>query len=143
MIRRLLPGLMVLAGMLLGSCYPVDERLPRRPARRVNPSPPPAARNEPVITPPRQQPPTATAALPRPQPEAAPARQPTPQAPVKDVAPEVPGRNYPTAQKAPGRDGFVLSPYTSKLILVRGIPSGTVVPDQTNPASPRKFFVVP
>jgi len=35
----------------------------------------------------------------------------------------------------------VLSPYTGKLMLVRGIPSGVVVPDQTSPGSGKKFRV--
>ena len=73
-----------------------------------------------------------------------PARKPPPQTPAKNTSPEAaPKRDFPVARKAPGRDGFVLSPYTSKLILVRGIPSGTVVPDQTSPSPPQKFFVVP
>lgn len=156
MIRRLFPGLMALAGLLLGSCYPVDETPPQRPRRRVHPGPPPAARAEPAITPARHEAPAITAAQPLPaasqaavsppaasQAAAAPVRKPAPAAPAKDATPAAPGRNLPIAQKAPGRDGFVLSPYTSKLILVRGIPSGTVVPDQTSPASPQKFFVVP
>jgi len=36
-----------------------------------------------------------------------------------------------------------LSPYNQKLILVRGIPSGTVVPDPAYPPSDNKSFRVP
>ena len=171
MIRRLLPGFVALAGLLLGSCYPVDEHPQRRTGpRRSNANPPSVAHNDQVMpqalpeqptatgASPRLQPPAtgasprpqppATGASPRPQPAAArpevsPIRKPPPEPPPRDVAPESAGRNYPVAKKAPGRDGYVLSPYTSKLMFVRGIPSGTVVPDQTSPASPQKFFVVP
>jgi hypothetical protein len=48
-----------------------------------------------------------------------------------------------TAEKAQGRKGYVLSPYTGKLMLVEGIPSGVVVPDQTCPPGEKKFFRVP
>jgi len=49
----------------------------------------------------------------------------------------------PIAAKAPGKPGYVLSPYTGKLILARGIPSGTVVPDPDSPASNKKYFRIP
>ena len=153
MIRRLLSGFVVLVSMLLESCYPVDESPPYRPGRRVETNNPPVVHHEQVMNETRQEPPSTTGAQPRPQPKAAqpetpqpaaaPLRKPPPPVPARDVAPEAPGRNSPVAQKAPGRDGFVLSPYTSKLVFVRGIPSGTVVPDQTGPPSPQKFFVVP
>jgi hypothetical protein len=48
-----------------------------------------------------------------------------------------------TAEKAPGRKGYVLSPHTGKLVLVEGIPSGVVVPDQTCPPGEKKYFRVP
>lgn len=48
-----------------------------------------------------------------------------------------------TARKAPGRDGYVISPHTGKLMLVRGIPSGTIVPDQTCPPGEKQVFRVP
>ena len=160
MIRRLLPGFVALAGLLLGSCYPVDEHPQRRTGpRRSNANPPSVAHNDQVMPQALPEQPTATGASPRPQPpatgasprpqpaaarpEVSPIRKPPPEPPPRDVAPESAGRNYPVAKKAPGRDGYVLSPYTSKLMFVRGIPSGTVVPDQTSPASPQKFFVVP
>jgi hypothetical protein len=52
-------------------------------------------------------------------------------------------RDFPVAQKAPGKDGYVLSPFSNKLILVRGIPSGTLVPDTSVPATENKSFRVP
>lgn len=53
------------------------------------------------------------------------------------------GPDLPVAAAAPGKAGYVLSPYNHKLILVRGIPSGTVVPDPAFPASDKKYFRVP
>ena len=50
---------------------------------------------------------------------------------------------YEVAKKAPGKDGFVLSPYNNKLIDVRGIASGTLVRDPTYPPSEKKYFRVP
>ncbi len=54
-----------------------------------------------------------------------------------------PKRDYAFATKAPGREGFVLSPYNNKLIDVRGILSGTLVQDPTYPAAEMKYFRVP
>jgi hypothetical protein len=47
------------------------------------------------------------------------------------------------ASEVPGKPGFVLSPFNSKIIDVRDIPSGTLVADPTYPPSERKYFRVP
>jgi len=73
-----------------------------------------------------------------------------------DTPPEPGGRKtdpfkpgeYDFAKKAPGRDGFVLSPYNNKIIDVRDdagkkLPRGTLVSDPTYPASEKKYFRVP
>ncbi len=57
--------------------------------------------------------------------------------PIKDKP------TYEVAKKAPGKEGFVLSPYNNKLIDVRGIASGTLVQDPTYPKSEKKYFRVP
>lgn len=63
--------------------------------------------------------------------------------------PEPPKKtDYPFAQKVPGKEGFVFSPYNNKVIDAhdeRGnpIPSGTLVADPTFPESEKKFFRVP
>ena len=49
----------------------------------------------------------------------------------------------PVANLAPGRDGMVISPYSNKLVDVRGIRGGTLVADPTFPASEKKYFRVP
>lgn len=62
---------------------------------------------------------------------------------VRPPAPAPQPQGPVTAEKAPGRKGYVLSPHTGKLVLVEGIPSGVVVPDQTCPPGEKKFFRVP
>lgn len=52
-------------------------------------------------------------------------------------------KEYVTASKVPGREGYVFSPYNNKPIDVRGIPSGTLVQDPTYAKSEEKFFRVP
>jgi hypothetical protein len=51
--------------------------------------------------------------------------------------------DYPFANKVPGKEGFVFSPYNNKVVDVREIPSGTLVQDPTYPASEKKYFRVP
>jgi hypothetical protein len=51
--------------------------------------------------------------------------------------------DYPVANKVPGKDGFVFSPYNNKVVDVRDIPTGTLVQDPTYPASEKKYFRVP
>ena len=58
--------------------------------------------------------------------------------------PEPPKRvDYEVAKKAPGKEGFVLSPYNQKLIDVRGFKSGALVRDPTYDPSEKKYFRVP
>ena len=142
MNTRRLPVMAAFASVLFAACHPVDEtpqRNMRRPAQQPlvtqeNPAITPA-----VITPPVTEPTKPTAAVPQPT-----AQPSTVTRPVETKAPaETPKSEYITASKAPGRAGYVLSPYTKKLMLVQGIPSGTIVPDQTCPPSEKKFFRVP
>ena len=164
MMPRILSCLVALAGMLLVSCYPYPENQARQThptpkPRPAHPTQPPQANTQtaqgkpvPAFPPPRipaeaARPGTARSGTQ--QPTAAPPAKPVVLAPtgantpVPAKAPAPARRDYPTAKMAPGRDGFVLSPYNNKLILVRGIPSGTILPDATYPASENKFFRVP
>jgi hypothetical protein len=54
-----------------------------------------------------------------------------------------PKRDFAFANKVPGKDGFVFSPYNNKVVDVRDIPSGTLVQDPTYPAAEKKYFRVP
>jgi hypothetical protein len=51
--------------------------------------------------------------------------------------------DYPFANKVPGKEGFVLSPYNNKVVDVRDMPSGTLAQDPYYPASEKKYFRVP
>jgi hypothetical protein len=51
--------------------------------------------------------------------------------------------NPPVATAAPGKSGFVFSPYNNNVVDVRDIPSGTLVADPHYPASEKKYFRVP
>lgn len=115
------------------------------PAARTTPGPVAAA------APPRT-PAIRPATVPQPEGLAPqPSARPTPQAGAPSVIPPTAPSAAPpaapggpvTARKAPGRAGFVISPHTGKLMLVRGIPSGTIVPDQTCPPGEKQVFRVP
>ncbi len=66
-----------------------------------------------------------------------------PQQPATNPPAEPKKVDYDFAQKVPGKEGFVFSPYNSKVVDVRDIPSGTLVQDPTYPASEKKYFRVP
>ena len=51
--------------------------------------------------------------------------------------------DFAFANKVPGKEGFVFSPYNNKVVDVRDIPSGTLVQDPTYPAAEKKYFRVP
>ena len=61
----------------------------------------------------------------------------------ESVKPASEKRDYSYANKVPGKDGFVFSPYNNKVVDVRDIPSGTLVQDPTYPAADKKYFRVP
>ena len=52
-------------------------------------------------------------------------------------------KEWPFASPVPGKTGFVFSPYNSKVIDVRDIPSGQLVQDPTYPPAEKKCFRVP
>lgn len=58
--------------------------------------------------------------------------------PITNANPE-----YPFANKVPGKEGFVFSPYNNKVVDVRGIPTGTLVADPTFSPAEKKYFRVP
>lgn len=79
---------------------------------------------------------------------------------VKNETPETPGTTTPTgetpkppaaakrteyakANKVPGKEGFVFSPYNNKVVDVRDIPSGTLVQDPTYTGEGKGYFRVP
>lgn len=146
MIPRFLTATVALGSLLFAACYPVQENPTARP-RPVNQIPPSAISPTEAANPDaqNQQVPTPTETIPQSPKTAAESTAPKPTARTNapQKTPESSSTTLVTANKAPGREGYVLSPYTGKLMLVSGIPSGTVVPDQTCPPSEKKFFRVP
>ncbi len=67
-----------------------------------------------------------------------PPSNPTPTPPVEEKRQE-----YKFANKVPGKDGFVFSPYNNKVVDVRDIPSGTLVQDPTYTGAGKGYFRVP
>lgn len=64
--------------------------------------------------------------------------------PTENTTPSVETkREYTVANKVPGKEGFVFSPYNNKVVDVRDIPSGTLVQDPTYPPAEKKYFRVP
>ena len=54
-----------------------------------------------------------------------------------------PKKEFAFANKVPGKEGFVFSPYNNKVVDVRDIPTGTLVQDPTYPPADKKYFRVP
>jgi hypothetical protein len=146
MTLRLSTGFAALGCVLLASCYPYNEHPQQKPGGK-----PP----EKTLTPAEQQKvkeqrdlakkadelkkqdemrnttetPTGGGGTPSPGTEA-------PKPPVEKP-------DYPFANKVPGKEGFVFSPFNNKVIDVRDMPSGTLVQDPTYPAAEMKRFRVP
>lgn len=62
----------------------------------------------------------------------------TPKPPIEDKR-----TDYAVANKVPGKEGYVFSPYNNKLVDVRDIPSGTLVQDPTYTGAGKGYFRVP
>jgi hypothetical protein len=56
---------------------------------------------------------------------------------------EVKTSDYAVANKVPGKEGFVFSPYNNKVVDVREIPKGTLVQDPTYTGAGKGYFRVP
>jgi hypothetical protein len=141
--------------VLLVSCYPVQENPPRKHKAGTRANQPPTTQTEQAKNLEQRERQQRAEDENNKQNEAA---QQNPDAPIGtgDVAPpsdlgkkpEPKRVDYPVAQKAPGKDGFVLSPYNNKIIDVRDdtgkpLARGTLVQDPTYLASEKKYFRVP
>ncbi|MGA0846724.1 MAG: hypothetical protein ACO3RV_09300 [Luteolibacter sp.] len=131
-------------GMMVVSCYPYDDYQRRKIGRapqgttaqqQVQPNPQlPAVQNPQV---------TQTEAPVNPPAGPQSVQVNPPQEQVQAPAPTIERKDYPFANKIPGKNGFVFSPYNNKVVDVRDIPTGTLVQDPTFPASEKKYFRVP
>lgn len=143
----LVPGITAALCVMLASCYPYQENPQKKKANQ------PPQQSAPT----RQEKPQQTEAEKRKQQEeelkqqnaatTPPAEKPaagnktpaeSPKPPVEEKRTE-----YAFANKVPGKEGFVFSPYNNKVVDVRDIPSGTLVQDPTYPPSEKKYFRVP
>ena len=129
--------------VLLASCYPYDESKDKKQTQKPTQKTPTAAEQQKIkeqresikekeeLAKKDEVKPTGTEATTTPSGE-------TPKPPT-----DVKKTDYPVAMKAPGREGYVLSPFNNKLIDVRDMPPGTLVSDPTYPESAMKRFRVP
>ena len=137
---RLSTGFAVIGSVLLVSCYPVNEN-PRqkpgaKPAEKIAAKPDPQAIKDKEALRKKEQEELAQNNPPEnPNPSTQPTDRTKPSGEAK--------REYVYANKVPGKDGFVFSPYNNKVVDVRDIPTGTLVMDPTYPAAEKKFFRVP
>ncbi len=138
--HRLSTGFAALGIILFASCSPYAEhphqkKLPH-PAGKSATTPDPSAVKEQETLKQKEQETTAPSALNQ--------ASATPTPPVEKPKPTVePKREYKIANKVPGKEGFVFSPFNNKVVDVCNIPSGTLVQDPTYPASEKMYFRVP
>ena len=142
MIHRLSTGFATLGCVLLAACYPVNENPHPNKTQKTPEKTPTAAetrqlKEQEAL---KQKELQETAQNPSPD---NPATDPTNPPTEKIKAPVEPKRDYAVANKVPGKEGFVFSPYNNKVVDVREIASGTLVTDPTYPTAEKKFFRVP
>ena len=133
-------GITAIGCVVLASCYPVNEnpsqqRLPRAPERTATTPDTLKPKDQGSLKQQNQE------ALAQGNVNETPG---TTMPPTEKAKPPVePKREYTIANKVPGKDGFVFSPYNNKVVDVRDIPSGTLVQDPTYPPAEKKYFRVP
>lgn len=138
---RLSTGLAALSCVLLASCYPYNEHPQKKKAtktpEKIATTPDPQKLKEQEALKNKEQEKLAQEKIAE-NPDA------TTTLPTEKTTPSVePKRDYTVANKVPGKEGFVFSPYNNKVVDVRDIPSGTLVQDPTYPAAEKKYFRVP
>ena len=137
---RLFTGLAAIGCCLMASCYPYDEnphqpRVSKSPAKIAATPDPLKTKEQEALKQKEQEAATQGQVTETPGTVTPPIEKPKPPAGAK---PE-----YTIANKVPGKDGFVFSPYNNKVIDVRDIPTGTLVQDPTYPPAEKKYFRVP
>lgn len=151
---RILPGLVAIASALLVSCYPYQENQGHKPKPGAKPNPGAVAQSEQAKQQAQEAEQKRAEEEKRMQAEAEQRNDDLPKDPA--VSPPDSGKkpdsfrsaDYPVAKAAPGKEGFVLSPYNNKIIDVRDdagkkLARGTLVSDPTYPATEKKYFRVP
>lgn len=129
----------------LASCYPYDENRYRKPDTHSSRKSVTSAEQQKIqeqreALKKKDEQQAAQNEAPRKNPETT-----TTTAPV-ETTPKPPAeekRDYAYANKVPGKEGFVFSPYNNKIVDVRDIPSGTLVQDPTYTGAGKGYFRVP
>lgn len=139
---RLSFGLAALGGVLLASCYPYNEnppqdKTPAAPEKTATTPDPLKLKEQEELKKKEAEELAKTKAVE----DSTATTPPTSEKPPKTSTETK--RDYAFANKVPGKDGFVFSPYNNKVVDVRDIPSGTLVQDPTYPAAEKKYFRVP
>lgn len=151
MTSRLIPAFAIAGCAILASCYPVDEstpqRMPDKPGNKKTVTTPEQQKIQEERDRLKQEEEKREEAKKEAQGDSN-AKPPdgdggTTTPPKKDgnQAPEK--KDYAFANKVPGKDGFVFSPYNNKIVDVRDIPSGTLVQDPTYTGAGKGYFRVP
>lgn len=142
---RLCTGLAALVCLSLASCYPYNEEQAKKKAQKT------AEKTEPTADELKKK----EAELKKKQEDALKKKEETSstttmaenpgntEPPKEEPKVEQKRTDYAFANKVPGKEGFVFSPYNNKVVDVRDIPSGTLVQDPTYPAAEKKYFRVP
>jgi hypothetical protein len=145
MIYRFSTGFAALGCVLLASCYPYNENPKHHKSDKVTQTPTPAEQQK--IKDQRDL--AKKQADLKKQELLQKTEQTVPNTSTTTTNTEVPKtstetkRDYAFANKVPGKEGFVFSPYNNKVVDVRDIPTGTLVQDPTYPVAEKKYFRVP
>ena len=142
---RIFTGFAALGCILLASCHPFNESANKKP----NPKPGPTT----TVSPEQQKlqkqldelKAKEAAKKKELEAEANPPTTGTTTPPVEPPKPptEIKQTDYAVANKVPGKEGFVFSPYNNKVVDVRDIPKGTLVQDPTYTGAGKGYFRVP
>lgn len=142
---RIFTAIAALGCVLFASCHPYNESANKKPIQKTPPK---------TVTTPEQQKVQEERDRMKAQEEAKKKEE------MKNATPETAGPNTPSgdtpkppieekrtdyavANKVPGKDGFVFSPYNNKVVDVRDIPKGTLVQDPTYTGAGKGYFRVP
>ncbi|RYD22110.1 MAG: hypothetical protein EOP88_09150 [Verrucomicrobiaceae bacterium] len=146
MNSRFTTAFAALGCVLLASCYPYDESRDGRKTAQKKP--------DQTVTSPEQQKLQQQRdelkkkeELAKKDEEKKTEEQPVPDSTTPKETPKPQGEekrtDYAFANKVPGKEGFVFSPYNNKVVDVRDIPSGTLVQDPTYTGAGKGYFRVP
>lgn len=146
---RFLTGFAALGCVLFASCTPFNEQQNKKPAQKPAQKTATAAEQQKIqeqrdlMKQKEELAKKEAAANTPPETPADTAAQTTP--PTQTPTPPVEERraDYKFANKVPGKDGFVFSPYNNKVVDVRDIPKGTLVQDPTYTGAGKGYFRVP